>query len=112
METFFVLLGLLVLAFPIIAIVALVKAIGLGNQLRRVDMQLAALERRVAQSSSGAAAPLSRLPRPGTAPIAPAPPAAEAPAEPSVMQGTSGAIAAASPIVPPPSAPPTRRTPP
>jgi hypothetical protein len=57
METFFVLLGLLVLAFPIIAIVALVKAIGLGDQLRRVDMQLAALERRVAQSSPGAAAP-------------------------------------------------------
>ena len=109
METFFVLLGLLVLAFPIIAIVALVKAIGLGNQLRRVDMQLAALERRVAQSSSGAAAPplepTAHVPEP--APIAPAPPAAEAPAEPSVMQEHEPAIAAASPIVPPPSAPPT-----
>ena len=109
METFFVLLGLLVLAFPIIAIVALVKAIGLGNQLRRVDMQLAALERRVAQSSPGAAArppePTAHVPEP--APIAPAPPAAEAPAEPSVMQEHEPAIAAASPIVPPPSAPPT-----
>ena len=51
METLIVLLALLLLAFPIIAIVALVKAIGLGGQLRRVDMQLAALERRVAQSS-------------------------------------------------------------
>ena len=31
----FVLLGLMVLSFPIIAIVALVKSIGLGDRLRR-----------------------------------------------------------------------------
>ena len=36
MDAFFVVLALLVLAFPIIAIVALVKSVGLGEQLRRV----------------------------------------------------------------------------
>src|ERR1700716_1596132 len=111
METLIVLLALLLLAFPIIAIVALVKAIGLGGQLRRVDMQLAALERRVAQSSPGAAAPppepTAHVPEP--APIAPAP-AAEAPAEPSVLPEPEPAIAAASPIAPPPSPPPTAPT--
>jgi uncharacterized membrane protein len=111
METLIVLLALLLLAFPIIAIVALVKAIGLGGQLRRVDMQLAALERRVAQSPPGAAAPppepTAHVPEP--APIAPAP-AAEAPAEPSVLPEPEPAIAAASPIAPPPSPPPTAPT--
>ncbi len=32
MDAFFVVLGLLVLAFPIMAIVALVKSVGLGEQ--------------------------------------------------------------------------------
>ena len=45
MDVFFVVLGLLVLAFPIMAIVALVKSVGLGEQLRRVETRLAALER-------------------------------------------------------------------
>ena len=45
MDLFFVVLGLLVLAFPIMAIVALVKSVGLGEQLRRVETRLAALER-------------------------------------------------------------------
>ena len=45
MDLFFVVLALLVLAFPIIAIVALVKSVGLGEQLRRVETRLAALER-------------------------------------------------------------------
>ena len=42
MEALFILLVLLLLAFPIIAIVALVKAVGLGDQLRRLDARLAA----------------------------------------------------------------------
>jgi hypothetical protein len=37
MELFFFLLGLLLLAFPIIAVVALVKSIGLGERLFRAD---------------------------------------------------------------------------
>jgi hypothetical protein len=45
MDLFFVLLGLLLLAFPIIAITALVKSVGLGEHLRRVEARLAVLER-------------------------------------------------------------------
>ena len=63
MDTFFVLLGLLVLAIPIVAIVALVKAVGLGEQLRHVDARLAAMERRVAPET------VSPVPEPP--PIAP-----------------------------------------
>src|SRR5260370_571204 len=95
METFFVLLGLLVLAFPIIAIVALVKAIGVGEQLRRVDMQLAALERRVAQSSPGAAAPPPEPIAPGAEPPPTAPAPAQAPADPSAPPEPAPPIAAA-----------------
>ena len=43
MDLFFVVLGLLLLAFPVMAIAALVKTVGLGGQLRRVEVRLAAL---------------------------------------------------------------------
>jgi uncharacterized membrane protein len=62
MELFFFLLGLLLLAFPIIAVVALVKSIGLGERLLRAEARLAAIERAIsapapsAVSSSPAAA--------------------------------------------------------
>jgi uncharacterized membrane protein len=95
MDTFFVLLGLLVLAIPIVAIVALVKAVGLGEQLRHVDARLAAMERRVAPET------VSPVPEPP--PIAPQL-VVEPPAEPSVREPS---IAAASPIAPPPQAKPT-----
>ena len=45
MDVFFVVLGLLLLAFPIMAIAALVKTIGIRGQLRQVEVRLAALER-------------------------------------------------------------------
>jgi uncharacterized membrane protein len=101
MESLVVLLGLLVLAFPIIAIVALVKAIGLGDRLRTLDMRLTALERQVTQSPPAATAP----------PAEPAPPVAEpAPVAPGPLAAAPGgpsappepAIAATSPIAPPP----------
>ena len=44
MEGFFILLGLLLLAIPIIAIVALVKSIGAGEHLRRIELRLAVLQ--------------------------------------------------------------------
>jgi uncharacterized membrane protein len=62
MELFFFLLGLLLLAFPIIPVVALVKSIGLGERLLRAEARLAAIERAIsapapsAMSSSPAAA--------------------------------------------------------
>jgi hypothetical protein len=57
MELFFFLLGLLQLAFPVIAVVALVKSIGLGDRLRRIDAQLATLERRIAALAPSTGAP-------------------------------------------------------
>src|SRR4051812_7686120 len=111
MDAFFVVLALLVLTFPIIAIVALVKSVGLGEQLRRVETRLAALERaRVApapgvpeqQAPVATPAPPRTPPatppisEPMAAPIAPEPPA---PSEPEP------AIAASAPVAPPPTAP-------
>ena len=55
MDVFFVVLGLLLLAFPIMAIAALVKTIGIREQLRQVEVRLAALER-------GATAPAPGIP--------------------------------------------------
>jgi uncharacterized membrane protein len=66
-ELFFFLLGLLLLAFPIIAVVALVKSIGLGEQLRRVDARLATLERRMAAPAPSTGAPTPPI-APSTAP--------------------------------------------
>ena len=52
----FVLIGLLILAFPIIAIVALVKSVGQGDRLRQLESRFAALEARLAGSAAPAAA--------------------------------------------------------
>jgi uncharacterized membrane protein len=96
MEAFFILLGLLLLAFPIIAIVALVKSVGLGDQLRRLDARLAALERRTSPAPPEPAPPV-------TEPIIAEPAAPPPEREP--------AIAAVSPIAPPPVAPATASAP-
>ena len=105
MELFFLLLGLLLLAFPIIAIVALVTAVGLRDRLRRLDTRLAAIERNVAASVTGAAVP--EPPAPATAePIPPvsqpvaAQPAETAAAPPEPEQP----VATPSPATPPPQA--------
>src|SRR6266852_3992445 len=100
MESFFILLGLLLLAFPIVAIVALVKSVGLGDQLRRVDARVATLERRIAAGPAPSAAG-AEPPRP-----APASPIAEPPVEKPAPP-----VAAASPIAPPQAAPATPAAP-
>src|SRR3954453_13538211 len=94
MDAFFVVLALLVLAFPIIAIVALVKSVGLGEQLRRVEARLAALEHARVAPAPGvpeqqapvatpvappAPPPMPPISEPMAAPIAPEP---AAPSEP------------------------------
>ena len=110
MESFFVLLGLLLLAFPIIAILALVKSVTLADQLRRIDIRLATLEGRLTQTPPATAA------APTTIPAAPEPPpivrepAAEAPPQPTPTPEREPAIAATSPIAPPPQAKPTGPT--
>jgi uncharacterized membrane protein len=48
MDLSFFLLEVLLLAFPIVAIVALVKSIGLGDRLRRLEARLAVFESRIA----------------------------------------------------------------
>ena len=113
MDLFFVVLVLLLLAFPIMAIAALVKTVGLGGQLRRVEVRLAALERAAAAPMPGVSeqrAP-AEPPAPTAPPIAeplaappavPLAPAAPGPAAPSEAEPVS---AAASPVAPPP--PPT-----
>ena len=115
MDLFFVVLVLLLLAFPVIAIVALVKSVGLGQQLRRIEARLAAIERggaverpaptappeppiaptaeAIAPTAHPAATPLTA---PASSPIAPGP---AAPSEPEP------AIAASAPVAPPPTAP-------
>ena len=57
MELLLFLLGLLLLALPVIAIVALVKAINLGTELRDVQARLARIEARMAAVAPTAAAP-------------------------------------------------------
>jgi uncharacterized membrane protein len=103
MDLFFVLLALLLLAFPIIAIAALVKSVGLGEHLRRVDARLAALERGIPAAAPPATAPPTHEPippaaEPTTSVAEPETPAQEAPAPPE----REPPIAVPSPIVPPP----------
>jgi uncharacterized membrane protein len=116
MELFFVVLGLLLLAFPVMAIAALVKTVGLGEQLRRVEVRLAALERAgtasrpgVSEQRAPAEPPASTMPptaEPITAP--PIPPPAAIAAEPAAPREPEPVIAASSPIAPPPSAAPAQ----
>ena len=99
MELIFSLLALLLLAFPIIAVVALVKSLGLGGQMRRLEARLALIESAIAiPSSPPAVTPaVSAEPAPAVeearassetpppAPEAQAPPASPAPASPQAM---------------------------
>lgn len=107
MDVFFVVLGLLLLAFPIMAIAALVKTIGIREQLRQIEVRLAALER-------GATAPTPGMPEEHTpafsAPAMPPPtePAAARPAEPAAASEPEPVIAASSPVAPPPPPAPAR----
>jgi uncharacterized membrane protein len=106
MELFFVLLGLLLLAFPIIAIAALVKSVGLGERLRRLEARLAALERAVSAMPPVPATPPTHEPVPPapepTAPISVPQPKRPA-EEPPVLPEREPPVAASSPIAPPPS---------
>jgi uncharacterized membrane protein len=92
----FVLLGLLVLSFPIIAIVALVKTVTINDRLRSFERRLAALEPRPA-AAPGAAPPPQPEPSPVFVPPAPAT-AAEPPPPPP--QPTPAPEPAAPPIPP------------
>ena len=92
---------LLLLAFPFIAIVALVKAINVNDLLRRLEARVALIERGAAPLA--AAAP---PPAPEPAPARPQAPVAPPPAAPQAPIAASTSV----PASPPPSAaaPPAR----
>jgi uncharacterized membrane protein len=105
MDLFFVILGLLLLAFPIIAIVALVKVVGLGDRLRRLETRLTALEGRPPARAPAAVTPTPELPAPVSPPLQPdAPPGLapveETPAEPAAPVPEPEPTVAASPVAP------------
>jgi uncharacterized membrane protein len=95
---FFFTIGLLLLAFPVIAIVALVKTININDRLRGMEARLAALEPKTAGAPGAAPAPIVTpqpvppppAPEPTPAPIAQAaavePPSAPEPAAPPPPQ--------------------------
>ncbi len=108
---FLYLLGLLLVAIPIIAIIALVKTITLGDQMRRIQVRLADLERALAAPPAGVGAPEPPRPlaptippvaepeRPATTLPEPGPQPPPRPPEPE----PASPVAATSPIAPPPA---------
>jgi uncharacterized membrane protein len=80
-----VLLGLLVLALPVMAIIAFFKSLSQGGQLRAIDARLREIEKRLGIETS---LPAAAAPRPPRQPRTPAQPAAAAPA-PSVSDRPS-----------------------
>ena len=118
----FVLLGLLVLSFPIIAIVALVKAVNVNDRLRAMEVRFEALELKVgsllraAPSPAAAAQPAAPPPQPAPPQAAPAasatPETIKAPAEPppppeAAPKPAPASVPSASP--PPASAAPSQQ---
>src|SRR5258705_12764181 len=79
---FFFTIGLVLLAFPVIAIVALVKTLNISDRLRGMEARLAALEPKTAGAPGAAPAPVV-TPQPIPPPPAPEPIAAAAAGVPS-----------------------------
>ncbi len=104
----FVLLGLLVLSFPIIAIVALVKAVNLGDRLRAMEARFEALEAKAAGAPGAAPIPAT-APKP-VEPRPPEPRPAERPAAPVTTPAAAPveAIKSEPPRAPEPSPEPAR----
>jgi uncharacterized membrane protein len=96
----FALIVLLVLAAPVIGIVALIRSITDRNLLRQLDSRTKALEQ--AQVAAGAAAPAAAQPAPAPPPIVTAP--AEPPSPPEPSSPPSASV----PPSPPSPSPPQR----
>ena len=92
---FIVIIVLIALAFPVIAIVALVQASSLGGVVRRLELRVITLERTVAASATGAATP----------PPASAPVARPVPTPPPPAPAVTPTERAAPPPVPPAAQP-------
>jgi uncharacterized membrane protein len=108
----FAILVLIALAFPVIAIVALVQASSLGSVVRRLEQRVLALERAVAAfGPATASSPPAPAPQPA-APVAaptptPRPPPVAAPVAPAIPPPMPQAAQAVSsvPSTPPPAPP-------
>ncbi len=101
------LLGLLVLALPVMAIVAFFKSLGQGNQLRNIDLRLREIEKRLGIEAPAVSVAAPRPPRqPRTAAASSAPAATVSEPQPASPEAVATATASA----PPPRAP--RPTPP
>jgi uncharacterized membrane protein len=92
---FIVIIVLIALAFPVIAVVALVQASSLGGVVRRLELRVITLERTVAASAAGAATP----------PPASAPVARPVPTPPPPAPAVTPTERAAPPPVPPAAQP-------
>jgi uncharacterized membrane protein len=111
MDGFFFLVGCLLLAFPILAIVALVKTVGLGARLANLERRLGAIENQPPAAPVVAPRPIPTTPPPiPAAPLATAPEPIAAAAGPEPVAATSSPgpkerPATAVPPMPPPSTP-------
>jgi len=90
------------LAFPVLAIIALIKAIGIGDLVRRLDLRVATLERQLTLAGE--------LPRqdqpvssPAPAPIEPPPPPRESQVPPPLPPAASPAPVTSVPVSPAPT---------
>src|SRR4051812_40286370 len=101
MEGLFFLVGCLLLAFPILAIVALVKTVGLSARLGSLEYRLAAIEGQPPRAAAAAVMPK---------PIPTAPPPVDA--APPVSSYTTEPFASAEPEQAAPPPPPTEAPPP
>jgi uncharacterized membrane protein len=103
MDSLLIILVLALLAFPVIAIIALVKALGANERLSRLEFQLKTLEGRLAAGAAAATTPAGAAPAPAMAPAPTAEPMLTAPPAPKPLVPP---IAAATPIPPSPAAAP------
>ncbi len=100
MEGLILIAVVLVLAFPVIAIVALVKALGAGDKLRRFEERLTLLEQRGLAAPPAAPAPIvapTPAPEPVSVPVPPPPPAVAEPVPPPPPPAAVPASAAPEP---------------
>src|SRR5262245_23410446 len=101
----FVLIGLLLLSFPIIAIVALVKSINLAERLRTIEQRFEVLELRLAGAPGAAPAPPPPSPSASPAATTAAPPIAAEPVRVAPVEPTPEPVTATRAEQPPPEQP-------
>src|SRR5947209_10260144 len=114
MDGFFFLVGCLLLAFPILAIVALVKTVGLSARLGSIEHRMAAMESQQAHRAPTAAPPIPAAPpiTPYTPeePYAPRKPAVEPAQAPAMPPSPERQATVTPPIAPPPQPAPSPPT--